>query len=225
MTAALGVFSRLGLPQAFGTVSGKGIKDRSPIPLLVNGGATAVGAYAIKLAQKANIHPIIAVAGRGGDFVEGLIDRSKGDTIVDYREGEEKLVENIKKALGGKKLHYAFDCVSEDGSHLTIAKVLESDGHLTLVLPYNTYEGLPETVTQTFSNVATAHDDEKDFAYVYYRYIARGLAEGWFKPHPSEVIPGGLDGVKVAMERLRSGKASAVKYVLRIEETPGVKKA
>ncbi|CAN9215863.1 unnamed protein product [Alternaria alternata] len=225
MTAALGVFSRLGLPQPFGTISGEGVSERSPIPLLVNGGATAVGAYAIKLAQRANIHPIIAVAGRGGDFVEGLIDRSKGDAIVDYREGEVKLVESIKKALGGKKLKHAFDAVSENGSHMTIAKVLEDDGHVTFVLPYNKYEGMAETVKQTFSNVSTSHGDEKDFAYVYFRYMARGLAEGWFKSHPAEVIPGGLEGVQEGLERLRKGKASAVKYVFRIEETPGIKKA
>lgn len=225
MTAALGLFVRLGLPQPFGSISGEKVSNRSPIPLLIYGGASAVGAYAIKLAQRANIHPVIAIAGRGIGFVEGLIDRSKGDTIVDYREGDEKLVERVEQALGGEELNYAFDAVCERGSHLNILKVLEKDGHITFVLPNNGFTGIPETCKQTISDVAASHGDEQEFAYIYYRYVARGLAEGWFKPHPVEVIPGGLKGVHEGLKRLKDGRASAVKYVFRIDETPGLMRA
>jgi NADPH:quinone reductase len=51
-----------------------------------------------------------------------------------------------------------------------------------------------------------------------FRYIARGLAEGFFKPHPHEVIPGGLEGVEKGLRNLAEGKASAVKYVFKIGE-------
>ena len=99
LTAAVGLYEtrNLGLNNPWDPA----IKET---PLVVYGGASAVGAYAIQLAKKSNIHPIITVAGRGIPFVEGMIDRSKGDTIVDYRDGDEAVVEGIKKALGGKKL-------------------------------------------------------------------------------------------------------------------------
>lgn len=216
MTAAFGMHQRLGLPTPW-------TPAKQPTPLVVYGGAAAVGAYAIKLAVLANIHPIIAVAGRGEKFVEGLIDRSKGDTIVDYRKGDEAVVQGIKDALKGEKLWHAFDATSEHGSYTNIVQVLEPTGHLTVVLPGKKYEGVPESVNLTTTMVGASHSDEKDYAYLMFRYFARGLAEGFFKSHPYEVIPGGLEGVKQGLENLRDGKASGVKYVFRIEDTKSAK--
>ncbi|KAF2469010.1 GroES-like protein [Lindgomyces ingoldianus] len=216
MTSAIGLYLRLGLPDPWTPAT-------SPTPLVVYGGASAVGAFAIKLAVLSNIHPIVAVAGRGIPFVETLIDRSKGDSIVDYRKGDDAVVQGLKDAFKGLKLHYAFDATSEKGSYLNIVKVLEPTGKITLVLPGKEYEGIPETVQKTLTSVGESHNKASDFAYVYYRYMARGLAEGWFTPHPAEVVPGGLEGLEGALKNLKDGKASAVKYVFRIADTPGVK--
>jgi NADPH:quinone reductase-like Zn-dependent oxidoreductase len=211
MTAAIGLHQRLGLPDPW-------TPAQEPTPLVVYGGASAVGAFAIKLAQRANIHPIIAVAGRAEKFVESLIDRSKGDTIVDYRKGDEAVVKGIKDALKGQKLYYAYDAVSEHNSYTNIAQVLEPTGKITLVLPGKTYEGIPETVEQSQTKVATAHNEDADYAFIMFRYMARGLAQGWFKPHPYEVVPGGLEGVEMGLKNLRDGKASGFKYVFKIGE-------
>ena len=217
MTSAIGLHLRLGLPYPWQPAT-------TEIPLVVYGGASAVGAFAIKLAVKSNIHPIIAVAGRGIPFVETLIDRSKSDTIIDYRDGDEKVVKAFKDALGGKKLEYAFDAVSEKGSYTNIAQVLDpNSGHITFVLPGKKYEGIPEGVKQAITSVGTAHSDHKDFAYTYFRFLARALDEGWFKPHPYEVVPGGLAGIEKSLIALRDGEASAKKFVFRIAETEGVK--
>jgi hypothetical protein len=43
------------------------------------------------------------------------------------------------------------------------------------------------------------------------------LADGWFKGHPFEIRKGGLGGVEGALADLKAGKASAVKYVFRVE--------
>ncbi|KAI9695799.1 MAG: hypothetical protein M1836_006065 [Candelina mexicana] len=45
------------------------------VPLLIYG--APVSSFAIELARLSNIHPTIAVAGRGEKFVRALIDRSK----------------------------------------------------------------------------------------------------------------------------------------------------
>lgn len=209
LTAAIGLHQRMGLPDPW-------TPAKEPTPLVVYGGAAAVGAYTIQLAQLANIHPIIAVAGRARDFVESLIDRSKGDTIVDYRKGDEAVVQGIKDALKGARLYYAYDATSEHNSYTNIVKVLEKDGHITLVLPSKKYKGIPETVHMTTTNVGDSHKAEKDFAYIALRYVARALADGRFKPHPHEVIPGGLKGVEQGLRNLKEGKASGVKYCFKI---------
>ena len=134
MTAAIGLFCSLGLPEPWS--QDKALRDRTNGGVVVYGAASAVGAFAVKLLRKSDIHPIITIAGNGIQFVEGLIDREKGDAIVDYRNGNDAVVEGIRKSLTpGKKLMYAFDAVSEHGSYLNIAKVLEANGHLTTVTP------------------------------------------------------------------------------------------
>jgi hypothetical protein len=69
-------------------------------------------------------------------------------------------------------------------------------------------------------NLAHSPDDgfDRDFEFVYTRYMARGLQDGWFKPHPCEVQPGGLAGVQEGLRKLKMGHASAIKYVYRIVE-------
>lgn len=216
LTSAVGLYARLGLPQPW-------TPAREPTPLVIYGGSSAVGIYAIQLALRSNIHPIIAVAGRAQQHVENFIDRSKGDTIVDYRNGDEAVVQGIKDALKGQKLYHAFDAVSEKGSYQNLSKVLEQPGSkITNVLPGRDYSEIPKGIEQSVTTVGSVHDKLKDFGYVYSRYITKGLEEGWFKAQPQEVVPGGLEGVQTALQNLKDGKASAVKYVFRIADTPGV---
>lgn len=62
----------------------------------------------------------------------------------------------------------------------------------------------------------------EEFAMAFFRYFARGLQKGYLKGHPYKVVQGGLGGVQQALQDLKDGKASAVKYVFRIEDTEGV---
>lgn len=227
MTAAIGLFLRLELPDPW-------TPSPRSIPLIIYGGSTAVGSYAIKLAVRANIHPLIVVAGGGAHYVEKLIDRTKGDTIIDYRPGPDAVVEGIQNALrstGHKQVEYAFDAVSAHGSTQNILRVLDPHGTITFVLPYQELaKTFPPTLHHSLTLVGCVHgtmggtDHDKDFGYVYFRYFARGLAEGWFTGHPYEVRQNGLEGVDQALKDLKAGKASAVKYVFRIGETPSLKK-
>ena len=219
MTAALGLYVRLRLPQPW-------TPPTIPLPLVVYGAASAVGAYAVQLATKSGIHPLICVAGKGIPFVEGMIDKAKGDTIVDYRQGDEAVVEGIRKAVPqGQVLMYAFDAVSEKGSYQNISKVLSPQGgKIALVLPGKDYSEIPKGIQQSQTRVGSVHAEDKDFGFAWFRLFGRALQEGWLKPHPQEVIPGGLDGVETGLRNLKEGKASAVKYIFRIADTPGVEK-
>ncbi|RDW66295.1 hypothetical protein BP6252_09930 [Coleophoma cylindrospora] len=231
MTAAVGLYNRLGLPEPWKPTT-------TPIPLVVYGGASAVGAFAIKLAQVSNIHPIIAVAGNGQTFVETLISREKGDTIVDYRKGDQAVIAGIKEALqkaGASELRYAFDAVSEHNSFQNLSEVLAAEGSkITLVLPGKDYSAIPKHIEHTTTSVGMVQDignydpalavegsptGGKDFGAAYFRLLSRGLNLGWLAPHPHTVVPGGLNGVEEALANLKAGKASATKYVFRVEET------
>jgi hypothetical protein len=188
-----------------------------------------VGYYVLQLALKSNLHPLICIAGRASAHVERLLDNSQGDAIVDYRQSNEDVAKGIRKALKGQKLEYAYDAVSEKESYHIISDVLDkTTGKITLVLPpktgWNTDyppEDIAEGIQQSTTNVGAVHRDLKDLGYVYCRYFTRSLAEGWFKAQPQEVVPGGLGGVQNALQNLKDGKASAVKYVFKIGDTKG----
>ncbi|KAI6081023.1 GroES-like protein [Hypoxylon rubiginosum] len=215
MTSAVGLYARLGLPQPWTPAT-------EPIPLVIYGAASAVGSYAIQLAQQSNIHPLICVAGKSQAHVEKLIDRSKGDVIVDYRDGDDAVVEALKKAAGESGLLYALDAVAEKNSYVNLTRVLAEGAKITLVLPPSEEHKFPPHITQSMTLVGSVHSDAKDFGFVYFRYITRGLQEGWFSPQPQVVVPGGLRGIKTGLENLKAGKANAIKYVFRIGETEDI---
>jgi len=225
MTAALGLYQRLGLPEPWqrNSIIGKAFAQE---PLVIWGAGSAVGSYALQLAARSNIHPIICVAGNSVSHVRQFIDPSKGDIITDYRLGTSHVVAEIKKALVGKKLRYAFDAVSEFGSYQALCEVLDlKEGRITLVLPGKEYPEIPSTIQKTITSVGSVHkeEEERDFAYIFFRFFTKGLKEGWFKGQPTQIVPGGLGGIEKALTDLKNGKASAVKYIFKIEDTAGVK--
>ena len=242
MTSALGLYYNLRLPSPWTPTDKR-------TPLIVYGGSSAVGGFVIKLAKLSNIHPIIAVAGAGASFVESLIDRSKGDTIVDYRKGDSAVITGIRDAVaqaGCDKVEYAFDATTASNSWANIASALTPTGSITFVLSDYQGKGLPETLKLTRTRVGAVHGTidhgsseaqagvvvgakgfglvvgAKEFGLAWYRLLGLGLREGWITPHPYEVVKGGLKGVGKALEDLKAGKVSAFKYVLRISETEGI---
>ena len=230
MTSAVGLYYQLRLPAPW-------TPTETRTPLIIYGGSSAVGAFAIKLAKLSNIHPIIAVAGGGAPFVETLIDRSKGDTIVDYRKGDDAVTAGIRDAVasaGCDKVEYAFDATTASNSWANIAAALSPTGNITFVMYDWQGKGLSDKLNllQTYVGVVHGSVDHyskeakegllvggKEFGYAWSRLLGRGLKEGWMTPHPHEVVEGGLDGVGEALSRLKAGKASAVKYVLRVSES------
>lgn len=232
MTAALALYQNLKLPLPWNPAN----KD---VPILIYGGASAVGAYALKLAKLSGLSPIITVAGNGIDFVRSL---DAATHIIDYRRG--KVVEDIQAALNGQKLHYAFDAVSYNRSYEDIVAVLQfsGNGHIDMVDPPADDTANPDRgswqwpagikFTRTFVSSAygsphkyrntTQAAQDAEFAYAFYRYISRLLADGKLDPHPYEILPKGLESVAEGIQLLHDRKVSAKKLVYRIADTPGL---
>ncbi|TPX55630.1 hypothetical protein PhCBS80983_g05165 [Powellomyces hirtus] len=161
-----------------------------------------VGAFAVKLAVLSNIHPIIAVAIKGIPFVETLIDKTKGDVIIDYRDCDEAVVSALRKAqaAAGSPIRYAFDATTDHNSCINISQVLDhATGALSLVLPGD-YPEIPASVNWAFPELKT------------------GLAKGWFSDHPRKYVEGGFAGIEAALGNLKAGNVHGCKYVVKIAE-------
>ena len=224
MTAAEGLFRTLALPGPWAPAT-------TSTPLLVYGGSSAVGAFGIKLAKLANVHPIIAVAGAGCDYVSSLLDSSQGDAVFDYREGPQKLEEMLRSHLAGispgtTSISYAFAAITNADTVKLCFSVLDADGTLAHVLPLSENIQVPEAVSARLVMVGDVHGQfgdrpgYKDFGYITMKLLTRWLESGELNGHPHEVIPGGLSAVSEVLAKLIERKASAVKYVFRIADTP-----
>ncbi|KAI0381141.1 putative alcohol dehydrogenase [Hypomontagnella monticulosa] len=223
LTAAIAMYADMKLPTPIDAMELE--QGGKKMPILVYGVTSAVGAYAAKFARLSGFNPIIGVAGRAGDFAKTL-----ADYVVDYRKGEDALVASVEEILAkeglGTKVSYVVDAVSEKGSLEATLRFLEPNGGIvSTMLPPELFakDGknfkYPDGVRAFNSGVPRVFSTHKDFGYIWSRYIARLLEDGRLKPHSHEVVPGGLNGVLRGLQNLKDGRASAVKYVYRLEET------
>jgi len=222
LTSAIAMYQFLNLPTPWNPA-----KPGQSIPFVVYGGTTSVGLTALKLARLSKLSPIITIAGGSKDIIE---KENLADVIIDYRNNDH-IAEDVKKALGGRELLHAFDGFTEPPSAEPLAANLSPNGKLTGIQRYS--GSLPNGHQLKMTYVGSAHkaypgfpaedyEVDKEFAYVFSRYITKLLAEGKFNPHPHEVVEGGLNGIPDALNRLKQHKVKGRKLVAKIADTEGL---
>ena len=126
-------------------------------------------------------------------YVETLLDRSKGDAIVDYRQPDPATSAGILDApnnAGCEKVEYAFDATTANNSWANIAGALDPHGSVSLVLFDWQGKGLPATLKIIQTHVGVVHGEgpgfegvtgkrqvlgAKEFAFAWYGLLGRGL--------------------------------------------------
>ncbi|KAL8286378.1 hypothetical protein RQP46_004395 [Phenoliferia psychrophenolica] len=214
-TAVGGVFGDLKVP-----IPSAGSK--LPLPsnglpaILVWGGSSSVGAYAIQLAKLSG-HKVVATASPANfEYVKSL----GADVVVDYHDAE-KAVQEIKAATGGK-LSLVVDAISENGSTELAAKSIGPDGGIiNVVLPVDdsVLHGRKDVkILSAGARIVFERPEILDA----YRFLVDALEQKVFVPNRIEVIPGGLLGVNEGFRRQRAHEISGVKLVYRVRDTPGI---
>lgn len=138
MTAAIGLFRRLGLQEPPTTGQGK-----AEGVVVVNGASSSVGAFIVQLAKRAG-YTVVGIAGQSADIPKEL----GADYIVDYRgKSAQDLGKAVKEAVAksGKKIVGVYDAVSTGSTVEMLAyEVLQPEGgKITTVLPaHDNGEGL-----------------------------------------------------------------------------------
>lgn len=241
-TAVIALFQELQFQEPWSPLARAASKERTKRPLIVYGASTSVGAFAIKLASAANIHPIVAVGSQRSSFIKPFLDESSGDTLVDYTafKTHDELIVAIQEAVkkGGAPEGIAWkglDAVSEDSTIKLLSKVLaaspkaagsggSSKPRLTNVLYKGSIEGIASGVDLSDSKVAQVHaegEDNKLVGLIWAAAFSRGLREGWLTGHPYTVGSNGLEGLSEGLNGLKNGTIRAQKFVIRVGETPG----
>ena len=220
ITASWAIIRSLSLPSPWSPAG----PTLQPLPLVINGGSTWVGSYAIKLAVLSNIHPIIATAGAAKSHVETLLDASKGDVCIDYRRDEDDLVTAVLAALNGHPALHAVETVGDESCLKWMRRVISPRGQIAITLPMPQRENSGKEARTELIQSTGVYDSPlglsqrpgKDFGHVMMQYFGQALRDGTFTGHPYKLVPGGLQGAQQALLDLKAGKASAVKFVLRL---------
>ncbi|KAA1479339.1 GroES-like protein [Dentipellis sp. KUC8613] len=198
--------------------------------ILVWGGSSSVGLYAIQLAHLSSYKVITTASPRNHE----LVKKYGADVVVDYHAPD--VVEQIIKATGKQGgVDYVFDAISESGSVQLSVKSLRANGarKVAVVLPLEE-DGLDPSVEYTLvlclvllgSDVdAFGRQEPRDernyqFGIEFYEQVAGWLRTGQLKGNPYTVQPGGLAGVQDGLTLMKSGKVSGTKLVYRIADTP-----
>lgn len=141
MTALQCLYETLELPSPFEARSTAGLPQRT---ILIWGGASAVGQYAIQFAKLGGLRVLTTASSKNFDLVKGL----GADEVFDYRD--EKVVEKIRAATGNS-LDIAIDTISEGKTPAQITGAIgDKGGKVAAILPY---ESPRPTVKVTFSMI------------------------------------------------------------------------
>lgn len=192
------------------------------VELLIWGGSSSVGQYAIQIAKLLGFK--FATTCRNRKVVESL----GAEHVFDYTSAT--VVEDIKKTLPNIK--YVLDCIgTEESSALGSQTVVESGGKLCTIQPgkRNT-EKVEDRVKVSDVLVFTAFYEElnygkvtiskrkedRDLSHELYESLPSWLESGKMKANKPRVIDGGLEGVEKGFDLYRSGKISGEKVVYRI---------
>jgi len=179
-------------------------------PILIWGGSSSVGQYAVQFAKLAGFRVITTASAKNFDLVKSL----GADNVFDYRD--DGIVEKIRAATGNT-LDLAVDTISEGKTPDQVSGAIgDKGGRVAIILPY---ESPRPDVKVKFSIAPDLLKPESNGKW-YVDVLTKMLATGKIKPNPVHVQPSGLAGVKEGLQFMQEGKVSGQKITYRIADTP-----
>ncbi|KAL7266974.1 hypothetical protein RUND412_010459 [Rhizina undulata] len=213
-TAIVGLFS----PPGLGLQPPKGIPQAGPNStksILILGGASNVGQFAIQLARIAGIENIITTASPKNKELCLML----GATHF-FDRSDEGAASKIK-ALFGEDLRYAFDAISSEETQRIAMEAMADNHkvHLTTVLPpVKDRSTFPKKSEEpAWNNIYGGSNLQRNYIVPFYSVVHNWLASGQLVTPRLEVV-GGLEKTTEALERLEAGDVSALKLIIKPQE-------
>jgi len=187
---------------------------QSGTPLVILGGSSSVGQFAIQLAKLSGFSPIIVTSSlKHKEHVESL-----GATqVIDRSLPLGSLKEEIAKAAVAP-IKYVFDAISSKETQKVGHELLvPAGGQLVVVLPptVESTDNIKVVQALAFSHLP----QNRALLKAFYSDLAEMLEDGVIKPNRYEVVPGGLRGVVEGLKRMENNQVSGVKLVARPWDT------
>ncbi|KAJ3043775.1 hypothetical protein HDV00_004181 [Rhizophlyctis rosea] len=175
--------------------------------ILITGGATSVGLYAIQLAAASGYSVITTASKKHESYLQTL----GALHVIDYHQPRESQIAQIKEA-SHNRLSYALDIVGETE---VASQSLSDSKNATLVAVSGKNGTVKEGVT--LREVAVLSPSLAPFIReVINDEMLEYLEQGRIQPNKFQVVQGGLEGVKEALKLSQQGSNSGEKLVVAL---------
>jgi NADPH:quinone reductase-like Zn-dependent oxidoreductase len=208
-TAVQALFQRLGIPEP-------GDPAATAFPILINGGTSSVGMYAVQLAKLAGLYVIATGSSRHREYLLSL----GADVVVDYHD--DAWVDKVR-LLSHDRLQHGFDCISKSETIRAIASAMSpiSGGHVICIVPRNSDE-IPSVISKTkieSTLVYTVFDRPMESNYKAFDYYAEHIPEDrkYWEKYLS-LLPDYLESGKIKSNPVKKRRAQGYCFRLRIAE-------
>ncbi|KAL0573666.1 hypothetical protein V5O48_008295 [Marasmius crinis-equi] len=228
-TAAMGLFSAPPKGAGLNPTLDESIKHPNT-PVLIVGGSSSVGQYAIQLLKWGQFSPIITYASSKNT---ALLTSLGATHVIDRAVvSPSSLSSEVSKIIGGAGLKTIFVTVSDPETQEGGYACLAEEGTLIVITP--PAPGIPQHGQQGEGGrkVCFIHGTatlNREFARVLFGEKLQGFLENGVivtddgmisnQPNKVEYVSGGLVGVQEGVERLRNNQVSGAKLVVMPQET------
>ncbi|GAA5844584.1 hypothetical protein JCM3766R1_002668 [Sporobolomyces carnicolor] len=194
------------------------------IPVLVWGGTSSVGLYAVQLLKLSGYTVIATASEKNWPLLKSLGVTS----TYDYSDAQV----SQKIATDHPELSHGFDCISEKGTTLAMAKSFkESKGKIVTLLPVNDdglkeYSGVDVEATLVYTVLGRPFSMWRDFPAMpedkkatedwLANEMPRLMGSGELKSNPILSREGGLQGINDGLDFVKAGKNRAQKLTFKL---------
>ncbi|OJT14985.1 Zinc-binding alcohol dehydrogenase domain-containing protein cipB [Trametes pubescens] len=216
-TAAVGLYNQAGGPR-FTPPWVEGSRFKYAGPMVVIGGSSVVGSLALQLSRLSGFSPIITTASlKNAELLTGF-----GAThVLDRNLSASALREQVFELAGGA-VPVVYDAISLPDTQNAAFDLLGKDGKLlTLLAPAVDEDKQKNANGRTVVSVAghILRPENQDFGRVLFSKLTGLLKNGDLKPLHVDIIPGGLAGIPIGLDKLKNNQVSASKVVVQPQET------
>ncbi|KAF5341768.1 hypothetical protein D9611_001761 [Ephemerocybe angulata] len=185
-------------------------------PIVILGGSTSVGQYAIQLAKLSGFSPIITTA--SPSHSEHL--KALGATHVLDRKAP--LTKESIKSITEIPINVVYDTVSVPDTQKVAFELVEAGGQIAITLPADsTLEERAPKENKSFASImgSKLHPQNVELFREAWPHVTALLEEGALKPNRFEILPGGLNGIVGGLKRLEANAVSGFKLIAHPQET------
>ncbi|KAJ8586813.1 GroES-like protein [Rhizopogon salebrosus TDB-379] len=214
-TAVMGMFGDhygAGLTPPWAEAGGE---HKSKGPIVIIGGSSSVGAYAIQLARLSGFYPIIATASPSN---EQLVKSYGATHFFDRHLSGNQLKAAISKVTDSL-VGVVYDAISLPETQRIGWELLAESGTLVLTLAavVKEDEGKGRKTIETYG--VPHAPQNRELGLKLWAMVEKWLSEGVLQPNKYEVLPNGLEGIIGGLERMRNNQVSGMKLVAHPQDT------